>query len=75
MNNKNTNSTHMSREELVKKLKENQNSEGYFTLSGSEESTEQPTDNKTLLLYSAIEKFANSLDNKPDGKTLIEMVL
>ena len=74
MNNKNTNSTHMSREELVKKLKENQNSEGYFT-SSSEESAEQPTDNKTLLLYSAIEKFANSLDNKPDGKTLIEMVL
>ena len=74
MNNKNTNSTHMSREELVKKLKENQNSEGYFT-SGSEESAEQPTDNKTLLLYSAIEKFANSLDNKPEGKTLIEMVL
>jgi hypothetical protein len=75
MSNKNTNSTHMSREELVKKLKENQNSEGYFTLSGSEESAEQPTDNKTLLLYSAIEKFANSLDNKPEGKTLIEMVL
>lgn len=65
----------MSREELIKKLKENQNSDGYFTVPDEEEIVEKSTDNNTFLVYSAIEKFENSLDRKPEGKTLLELVL
>jgi hypothetical protein len=49
MNNKN--STHMSREELVKKLKENQNSVSFIILMGDRLNRKEYYNNKSLLQH------------------------
>jgi hypothetical protein len=67
----------MGKEELIEKLKQSINPEGLFTISGGS-SVNQMNDadlSKEDRVNIAIERFENSLDNKPKEATKVYLVL